>query len=178
MPYAFVKDEQLVAYDVFFPREALSLVDGTYIRDLRGASVQQQQECGFWEIVEVTPPSVTDTQRLVRDVELVNGVPTEVWSVREETVDELRARIRKENALSLSDVQAGLALIDAGDEFIDWIDSTPVQNVLAASRDMTLAELSAGIRKIAPQLRNATILANKLARLRIGEEALDSTENS
>lgn len=45
--------------------------------------------CGFLPIIESDPPPVTDAQIAEASVQLVDGVPHRVWTVRDRTAEEM-----------------------------------------------------------------------------------------
>lgn len=176
--HAFVKDGQILAVGVSIPREAMTLDGEEMIFNLRTQPEAVQRSCGYWEIVETTPPTVSDTQRADRSVNMVGGVPTEVWTVRNETTEEAVYRTRKQNSLTLRDVQAGLAMLEANKAYLTWYRSTPVQTLINGTGAMTLQQLSDGLRQVAKQEERNVQALNVLIRLQIGDAALDSTSSS
>jgi len=57
--------------------------------------------CGFVPIVTVDRPADTATHTSDRTVALVDGTPTEVWTVRAKTVDELAAQTAGTNRATI-----------------------------------------------------------------------------
>ena len=71
------------------PRSARRLDTNQWVMGLATAPVDAQQACGWYEIVTTDKPDDTDTTTHDRSIELVNGVPTIVWTERDKTADEL-----------------------------------------------------------------------------------------
>jgi hypothetical protein len=53
-----------------------------------------REAAGYFQVVETPAPTLTVTQRANYTVEMVSGVPTQVWTVRTENAQEQQMRIR------------------------------------------------------------------------------------
>lgn len=105
MTYAYVINGQVKSAEVALPDRSYRLVDGVEIRPLNEASINDQRACGYY-IVQTTPlPTMTATQRADRSVQFIDGEAREVWTVRTETPEEQRDRIRFQNGISYRDIQ-------------------------------------------------------------------------
>jgi hypothetical protein len=111
-------DEFLV--DVLFPGSAKLLATGQLIMPPGGlaeADVATQEACGYFVITETPPPTVTETQRYEYTIELVDGRPVQVWTVREESTDERTERLRAMARVTLRDIQRAQTFISRSDTF-------------------------------------------------------------
>lgn len=81
---------------------------GEFVPNLPGRSIAIQEACGYFVIVEVSPPIPTATERLEGPaINMVNGRPSQVWVLRPETSAELAERQLRE--LHLANYQELLA---------------------------------------------------------------------
>lgn len=111
--------------------------------------------CGWLPVTETPRPDDTDTATHDYSVELVDGTPTETWTVREWTADELAARQAATDRAALLEeigrIDAALATEDARiqpclDDGPQTINASPAQyikynaralkRVIKAARDL------------------------------------------
>ena len=85
--YALVDKGAIVRVGV--PPSARRLDDGAWVLGLPDAPDDLKAACGYLPVVEVAPPTVGDTEVADRSVAVVGGRPTEVWTKRAKTADEL-----------------------------------------------------------------------------------------
>lgn len=95
MTYALVRNDTIEATLGRLPDAAVTLTDGRWVK-VREGTVVEQQECGYYEVVEVERPADTPTATHDRSVALVNGTPTVVWTQRPKTAEELAAEADQE----------------------------------------------------------------------------------
>lgn len=88
MTHAFVKDGIIQATGQLM-ESARRLDTQEWVLGLFQASVELQQACGWFLVVEVARPIDTTTDTTERSVQLIDGVPTEVWVPRPWSVEEL-----------------------------------------------------------------------------------------
>lgn len=89
MTYARIVDDELI-----HPFRVPNVLDR--IHDLRDADAGRLAEFGIYEVVEVPRPADTDTTTHDLTVEVVDGVPSQVWTERLWTQDELAAIAARE----------------------------------------------------------------------------------
>ena len=89
--HAYVTDGTIQAVGRL-PRSARRLDTGQWILGLHDASVNLQQACGWYEVMDTDRPDDSPTTTHDRTVELVDGVPTVVWTERPLTDEELFQR--------------------------------------------------------------------------------------
>lgn len=104
------------------------------VHDLPGTGRHWRRACGWFEVVEVDPPTVEPGETVDLSVEVVDHLPTQVWTVRPKTADELQADVRTGNRSVLLDPVAAESAIDANQA---WRDSTRAAQVLALEGDLT-----------------------------------------
>lgn len=128
MSYVFVINGVWKQIDVALPVRSRRInTDGMEVL-VREGTLADQEACGFYKITTVTPPSISDNQRLERTVEFINGSWTEVWTVRQETSEENTTRVRNDNLTTLrSQAETGLNMLQA------IIDDTNVTNADAVN---------------------------------------------
>lgn len=91
--FAQITDNQITATRRELPDRGKRLDNGDIVLALPDADPATQQACGWFAISEVPqPPYNTDTQRITRSVEVIDGQPTVVWTVTDLTADELADR--------------------------------------------------------------------------------------
>jgi hypothetical protein len=112
--YALVVDGQVQSTGGL-PGSARRLSDGAWV--MRLDSVEEQESCGYFLVVEPTRPTITTAETFDPDtVELVNGVPTLIYHVRSKTQAELDADIA--NALAATERNEARAAIAQLDTFL------------------------------------------------------------
>jgi hypothetical protein len=105
--YAQINDNTIIHTRSSVPDAGSYTLDGVRqcVAPLRNATVDIQQACGWYEVTETDPPAFNpQTQVSSSTVELVDGTPTRVWTVRDKTAEELQAMVRDANLATLSDV--------------------------------------------------------------------------
>lgn len=85
--YAQINDDTVTVG--ILPESARRLDTGAWVLGLRDADAATQQACGWFAVVDTERPADTDTTTHDSSVELVDGVPTVVWTERAKTDDEL-----------------------------------------------------------------------------------------
>ena len=89
--FALVTDDTIQAVGRL-PRSARRLDTGQWILGLPDAPVDLQQACGWYEVTDADRPDETETTTHDRTFELVDGIPTVVWTERPLTDEELFQR--------------------------------------------------------------------------------------
>jgi hypothetical protein len=172
MMYAQIIDNSIRALGRL-PRSARRLDTGQWVMGLATASTDLQRACGWWEVVDTDPPTVTATQVAEQTVDLVAGVPTRVWSVRDKTTDELAADAEDANRVTIETVaRSALASNRA--------DITQAQNIAAQAdtllsatlsnngqRDNAIRNLAAGVKLLAQQSEAQARQLSALIRLTV-----------
>lgn len=116
MSVAYVVGGQILEYDIPYPQRWRRLTDGQEVA-VRDGTEADRQACGFFAITLVPRPTTAVDERADRTVEMVNGTPTEVWTVRDETAQEFQDRHRKETNVTLRDAQRARNFINASVAF-------------------------------------------------------------
>ena len=94
MSYSKVIDNQIVS-NGNLPATAQRLDNGAWVMNVRQADVATQEACGWYRVVRVDRPADDPTKNVARTIELVDGVPTTVWTETDKTQDELDADAQK-----------------------------------------------------------------------------------
>lgn len=102
--YAYVTDSIVHAVGRL-PQAARRADTGQWVLGLPDATVELQQACGWYAVADATRPTDNDTTTHDRTVELVDGIPTVVWTQRAKTADETFA----EEQAQAPDLTAALA---------------------------------------------------------------------
>ena len=135
--------------------------DGTRDWDLRPMSDAELAELGWLPVT--TTPRPADTADTTHDysVELVDGTPTEVWTPRPMTPDEIAAAESSANVTTITAESA-----DAVDKLVAVVEN------LNAITDMTNAAINANpaavIKDVARELKTVARQANREARMTSG----------
>lgn len=75
------------------PRAARRLDTQEWVLPPNGVwTTPQAEACGYFYVVPATKPADTETETWVKSVELVSDTPTEVWTSRPWTADELKSK--------------------------------------------------------------------------------------
>ena len=90
MTYAYVTNSTVQATGRL-PSAARRLDTGQWVLGLADATVELQQACGWYEVADTARPADTPIATYDRDVVLVAGTPTVVWTERAKTPAELDA---------------------------------------------------------------------------------------
>jgi len=106
--FALVTDDTIQAVGRL-PRSARRLDTGQWILGLPDAPVDLQQACGWYEVTDADRPDETETTTHDRTFELVDGIPTVVWTERPLTDEELFQRERLQAPDTLTTVAARLS---------------------------------------------------------------------
>ncbi len=85
--YVLVRNGAIVSTGL--PPSARRLDDGDWVLGLPDAPDALKAACGYLPIAETPRPADTDTETFDRSVGLVAGKPSEVWTKRAKTADEL-----------------------------------------------------------------------------------------
>jgi len=120
-----------------------------WVLGLPDAPAELQQACGWYAVVEPTAPTPSASQVVESTVQVVDGTPTRVYSLRAKTADETASDTQQANRATIeARVTALLGQLDA---------------IAATSGTLTAAQLSGAVRQIAVGLRAVVRLqANRL----------------
>ena len=126
MTYAYITDATINAEAGNVPTAARRLDDGRWVLALRDASVELQEACGWFAVTDTPRPPDTPTTTHDRTVELVNNVPTVVWTERPKTQAELDAeQAAAESTVRRTDLQAAVSTLR---QWSDDAEATTVTN--------------------------------------------------
>lgn len=129
MQYALVVENQIVGFGL--PTSARRLDTRQWVLGLPDASDAMKAACGYLPVVEVEAPVVAADKIAERSVQLVSGAPTEVWTVRDKTPDELSPAPTADERLA-----AARAALEALDTLNAPILTADVVDVLAELREV------------------------------------------
>ena len=150
--------------------------DGSRWWDYRADSSQAGQS-GWLPLVEVTRPADTGTTTTDLTFTLVDGKPTQVWTVRPWTTAELAARAAESTRVSLDDrVRAAVASggtldVDLGSAGTPWTPGTALtlRGMKAMSqaqmKALTLAQTQELLGKLAPLLVDVAVATKRAGKL-------------
>jgi hypothetical protein len=166
MTYALVVGDTIQSLGPL-PRSARRLDTGQWVMGLKDAALEQQQACGYFEVVRVAQPADTPTTTHDRSVTLVAGVPTETWTERPKTQAEIDAETAAINEAAIrqavKDALADLSqIVTVMDNYLAIGSPTQAQVVTQVNR------LSLASREMALDLRRVIRL--------VAGEVLDGTE--
>jgi hypothetical protein len=132
--YALVVDGKIRSVGGL-PRAARRLDTGEWVLGFNEyADEATRVACGYVKVVDAVKPADTGTGTFVRSLELVDGVPTVVWSERQFTADELAGKRAQDNGDAIRE-QAALA-VQANKAFLGLASPTNAQ-VVAQVRSLT-----------------------------------------
>ena len=135
--------------------------DGERDWDLRPMSDPELAELGWLPVTTVPRPADTETTTHDYSVELVAGVPTEVWTERPKTPDEIAGHEAQQNVQQMT-AESG----EAVDKLVLVVEN------LNAITDMTNADINANpaavIKDLAREVKTVARQANREARLTSG----------
>ena len=133
MTYAQVTDNTITTVAGRLPNAARRLDSRAWVLGFPTAPVELQEACGWFPVVDVARPADTPTTTFDRTVELVDGVPTVVWTQRAWTVDELAARTAAaESTVRRTDLQAAVTTLR------QWADGAQATTVTSGNAVATL----------------------------------------
>lgn len=115
MSHALVIDGTIVAVGRL-PEAARTTTDGRWVK-VREGTVAEQMECGWFAVVEADQPADTASTTHARNVELVQGVPTVVWTERPKTEGEMAGE-----AKAAQEAEARFVLTQAVPTLRQWAD--------------------------------------------------------
>lgn len=157
MTYALVQNDTII--EVGFPPPVWN--DGERDWDTRPMTDAELAELGWLVVVTTERPPNTDTTTFDYSVELIGGVPTEVWTERPWTAEELAAAESADNVSQMTAEQS-----ESVDKLILVVEN------LNAITDMTNAEINqnpaAIIKDVARELKTVARVANREARMTSG----------
>ena len=144
--------------------------DGERDWDMRGMSDTELAGLGWYKVIEVPQPVNTETTTFDYSIELVDSVPTEVWTERDKTAQEIENETSVENTNQMR---------TESDEAVDKLILV-VEN-LNLITDMTNAAINqnaaAVIKDLAREVKTVARQANREARMTSGRtESTDTGE--
>jgi hypothetical protein len=150
---------------------------------LINGTVQQQESCGWFVVPATAQPTARPDQRVVGPTyAVVSGRPVQQWSLRDETAAETTERLRSANGLTLRDIQAAQALLVANEAYLDWYNLPAIQTLLDLQNptpaNLTSAQLSQAVRRLAPQMERNVKAVNRIVRLLLGQALLDDISDT
>lgn len=161
MTFAYVVGDVIHAETATLPTAARRVDTGEWVVDLDGAAVDVREACNWFQVVTVNHPPDTTTLIYDRALILVDGVPTEEWTERPKTQDEIDADTRAVNAEVLTS--------DAATNIATLLATVTALNALTA---LTNAEINANpaarIKDVVRELKTVARQTVRLARLVTG----------
>ena len=160
--YALVEDDAITQYG------ALPDVwnDGQRDWDLRPMEDPELAELGWLPVAEAPRPPDTATDTTTYSVDLVDGTPTEVWTVRPWTAEELAAN---ESAANTTEMTAESA--EAVDKLVLVVEN--LNAITALTNSAINANPAAILKDVAREVKTVARQVNREARLTSG--TTDST---
>lgn len=126
MTYALVIDNAIQSLGAL-PRAARRLDTREWVLGLREyGTVEQQQACGYFAVVDTPRPADTADTTHERSVELLDGTPTVVWAARAKTPDELAAQTAEANRTTIE--QQARTALNGNAAFLAIATPTAAQN--------------------------------------------------
>lgn len=115
------------------PGSARRLDTGEWVMGLSSASTDLQEACGYFAVTAVERPADTATTTFDLTVELIAGVPTEVWTERAKTQEELDAEAAADRqATRVMDLTSSVATLRT------WADDAAATTVTSGNAVATL----------------------------------------
>lgn len=174
--YAQIIDGEITAVGRL-PRSARRLDTGQWVMGLATAPVELQQACGWYEVVETERPAETATQVPVGTVEVVEGVPTRVWTMRDKTPEEIAAEAEQANQSSIEQAARDALATNRADITQAQNIATQAEALSSATfpnngqRDNAIRSLATGVRMLAVQSEAQARQLNGLIRLMLSDLA-------
>jgi hypothetical protein len=144
MNYALVQNGTLMSWGSV-PRSARRLDTQEWVLGLREADDATRASCGYLPIVNTPRPTLADGEEADSSYELVDGVPTQVWTVRAKSESEIQIETVAANEIDLKTklrdfVGTIVAILDSR-----AADITAVNSAISAQiteRDTALADVT------------------------------------
>jgi len=131
------------------PDAARRVDTAQWVLGLVNAPVELQQACGWYVVVEPAPPTPSASQVVESTVQVVDGVPSRVYTLRGKTAEETASDTQQANRQT---IEARVTTL------LGQLDT-----IAATSGTLTAAQLSGAVRQIAVGLRAVVRLqANRL----------------
>jgi len=161
MTYAFVVNEVIEEEFSLLPDSARRLDTQEWVMGLSTAPVNLVEATGWFTVLNVARPPDTPTLTSDRSLILVNGDPTEVWTSRPWTPEELASNEAQTNTAQM---------IDESDESVDKL--VLVIEALNAITALTNADINANpaaiLKDLTRECKTIARQANREARLTSG----------
>lgn len=173
MSYALV-EEGIINAVGGLPRSARRLDNDDWVMNLREASINLQEDCGYFPIIDTARPSDTATTTFDRTVEMVGVDPTVVWTERNKTVEELSS---DNNETNRSDIEIKLRndIITLKTQIVDLQADIDTLTVLIDATQPDIDDAQAVIDHTGGNTASAHTEIVKLARLVKGLVQADRT---
>lgn len=170
--YALVVDNTIVR-TAGTPTNLERIEDGAKVLYSAYITADELAACGWFLVVEPEPPTITASQTFDPDtIELIAGVPTRVFHVRDKTPAELAADTAAANSEVVSDLAAIQTAITNLKTFLTDPD---IQAVLDNANNTALptATLNRALKAMVRQLRRDANFDLRLARYVFGQQHLE-----
>lgn len=180
MRFAFVRNNVIEAIDVLLPGSARVLATDQWVAPnggLAAATAELRESCGYFEIVEVPAPALQPNQRAEYQIQLIGGDPTQVWTIRTETAEELAGRTQATNRNLLSDVPTLQTKIDELKSFLADPDVEFINN-LANNTMPTAQQLNRALKAMIRQQRREANATIRLFRALFGGSLLEDISDT
>jgi hypothetical protein len=177
MLYAKVIDSQITDVANRPPTAARRLDTEEWVMALREASATLQEECGWFLVAEVPPPALAVGEVADMEIQLVEGRPTQVWTVRPETEGETSKRLQVTNRQTISDPVTLQTKIDELKSFLADPDVEFLNN-LANNTMPTAQQLNRALKAMIRQQRREANATIRLFRALFGGSLLEDISDT
>lgn len=163
--FALVEAATIIAVTGRLPTAARDQTTGEWVCPPDGVWTPAQHEaCGWYVVAVVTPPVVNPGEVAERTVVLNGGRPTELWTVRSKTMEELAAETATTNEQSIRD-KARTALTGNGNAI------TQLEQFAGGTAALTNTQRDTALRDLANQQARAFKQINALIKLELRDLA-------
>jgi hypothetical protein len=133
MMYALVTNDTVESYGSL-PQSARRLDTNEWVLGLADATTTLQQACGYYLVTTTPRPADTADTTYDYSITLQAGIPTETWTARPKTADEIAAATAQTNQASIvTNLQQDMVAIQA---IIDDTNANINANPAARIKDM------------------------------------------
>jgi hypothetical protein len=173
-------DNQIDSGEVGRPTTLIRRADGVKLIWSEYITDAELNACGWFQVIPVARPTDTATHTFVRSLIVSLAGPTELWTQRAWTVDELATKARSVNATTISDLAAVQAAMANLKSFLVDPDVQAVLDV-ANTTALTTQQLNRALKAMVRQQRRDANFDLRLARYVLGQvhpELLDDISDT
>lgn len=109
--YAYIEDNEITKL-AQIPNGAKRQDTGEWVLGLKDASTELQEATGWYEVVDEGKPDPSSETKVVDySIDLVDGVPTRVYTERDKTQEEIDAENTPTLEQQIADLEAAIAIL-------------------------------------------------------------------